>query len=87
MKDEIKKVLQNIFTGVDNKTYGFAKFAWFAAAAAIIAVIIHKAWTGQPVDLVAAATAFGIIATAHGAVIWGTRSTEPPAQQNTEETK
>lgn len=73
-----KKILKDIFTGIDGETHIFAKYAWAGSSAAVMAAMAYHELNHNPVDLVASATALGIIATTHGAVIWGTKSTEPP---------
>ena len=77
MKETIQKVFVDIFTGIDGKTYHMAKFSWVASSLAIVAVMIHRAWHGQDVDLVSSATAQTAVATGHSAAVLMMKSQEP----------
>lgn len=76
--DLIKMVLRHVLTGADNQTYHMGKFSWVVSTMTVIGVILHRAWTGLEVDLMAAAGALVAIATGHSATIYGMKSTEPP---------
>lgn len=77
MIKSLRLIGRHVFTGKDNKTYHIAKFSWALSILVICAVMIHRAWHGQDVDLMAAAGALATIATSHSAAIWGTKTTEP----------
>lgn len=74
--NQLAKVLKHIFTGADNETYHMAKFSWAGSMVVICAVAIHRTWSNYEIDLVAMATALGIIATTHSAAIYGMHKAE-----------
>jgi hypothetical protein len=79
----LKQVCKDIFTGIDGRTYHMAKFSWAFCMLVISAVMVHRAWSGLEVDLMAAAGALVAIATGHSAAIYGMKSTEPtPPESN-----
>ena len=75
------KILKHLFTGADNETYHMAKFSWAGSMLVVCVVAVHRVFTGLDVDLVAMATAQGIIATTHSAAIYGMHKAEPIKQE------
>jgi len=77
MLNTLAKIFNDTMTGIDGKSYHCAKFSWLGCNVVICAVMIHQAFKGQVVDLMSSAGALSTVATAHGAIIWGTKATEP----------
>jgi predicted aconitase len=78
MIEQLSKILKNLFTGVDGESFHMAKFSWAGSMVVICAVAVHRTWTNYEVDLVAMATALGIVATTHSAAIYGMHKAETP---------
>lgn len=71
------KFLQDILTGKDGVSHDVGRHSWIVTTLAIIGVgIWHGIQTGA-VDIEKFAQAIALNVTAHGAAIWGKRSTEP----------
>ena len=77
MIDLFSKICRDIFTGVDGKTYHFAKFSWAGSLFAICAALVHTAYIGHPIDFAAFGMGVSAITAAHGAAIFGMKSQEP----------
>lgn len=76
MIEQLGKLFKNLFTGIDGENYHMAKFSWAGSMIVICAVAIHRTWANYEVDLMAMATALGIVATTHSAAIYGMHKAE-----------
>lgn len=73
----IIKIFKDIFTGIDGKTYHFAKFSWAGSLLAMWSAMVHTAYLGQPIDFANAGIGISSVCAAHAAAIYGMKSQEP----------
>jgi len=70
------KWLNDILTGIDNKTHDLGRWSWAISLGAVIAAGLHTAWHGV-IDLIAFGTAIAAVVGAHGVALGLKANTEP----------
>ena len=73
----MSQVVKDLLTGKDGVSHDLGRWSWVACFFAIVAATVSNMVHGQMVDVVQLATAFSIVAGAHGAAIWAKKDTEP----------
>ena len=73
----MKKVLNDLLTGKDNKTHDIARWSWMVTTLTVMAGVIWDAYSAGAIQLKDFAESIGIIAGAHGATIMMKKDAEP----------
>jgi hypothetical protein len=80
----IKKVLNDLLTGADNKTHDIARWSWMLSFFAITFGAGYEMIHNDIPTLKDFAEAVGIIAGAHGAAVMLKKDTEPKEHEDVE---
>ena len=80
----MRPALRQLLTGRDNVTHDIARWSWALCIASLIASAGLNAYFGRPViDLIALATAEGLVVAAHSAALKIKADTEPQPPKET----
>jgi len=82
----LTKILNDLLTGVDNKTHDIARWSWLLSFLAIVLGAGYEVIHSQLPSLRDFAEAVGIISGAHGAAVMLKKDTEPKEQPDVENT-
>ncbi len=80
----IKKILNDLLTGADNKTHDIARWSWMISLFTVIFGAGYEILHNDIPALRDFAEAVGIIAGAHGAAVMLKKDTEPREHENAE---
>ncbi len=75
-----KKIINDLFTGIDGETADIARYSWAICIFAIVFLACWNAYRNGVVDLPGFGTAVAAIVGAHGAALWAKRDVEPKAK-------
>lgn len=73
----ISKIIKDIFTGKDNKTYDIGRVLWFKASCSFVILTAFSIYKGGILDPIAWGTGMAAILGAGGAALGLKASTEP----------
>jgi uncharacterized membrane protein len=82
------KILNDILTGKDCKTFDIGRVSWLIALFAVVGYATYQLYNHSGFSLREFGETIGIITGAHGAAVWAKKETEPDlltSSKNTEE--
>lgn len=73
----MKKLMLDLLTGKDNKTYDIARIAWAISLLSVLFIAGYEVVNHASINLRELAESLGIVSGAGGASVWAKKETEP----------